>query len=533
MGTWLVLHTLGALALAVVALSLGRWLRLGPAARHALWLVVLIKLLAPPVVSWPWSLPVTLPGMAATENGRPGTEPPPDARSEERGVPVVFEWVHGPTEESPVEQTEPERPGMSVMDAASLAAVAVWLLGAVFLAGRELLRTSRIRRLLDHARAPPPELVAAAREIADDMGMSLPRLAVLPGLGSPVVWALGPARLLWPAGLEDGLPPEGLRAVLTHELAHLRRRDHWVGWLLLAAGCLWWWHPLFWLVRRRLHREAELACDAWVVGRLPAARRAYAEALLLVCERWSLPAMVAPVLGAAGRHRDLERRLIMVMREEVPYRLGLRWLLGVGTLALLGIPALTSGQQPAETAKPGFKVVTVNEDTGADRDQRIKELENKVEALLREIQALRGNQPKGAGSGEKHAPKTSGVVWEFAPGPKQPYGATVQSVPAHTGTGGWADKKDQAGEGGPVNEVTLIRATYKLKQSQAESLGKFLSENVKTSVMETKIDGENVTVTTTPEALQVVTQLIALMQGKRPSGHTYYYQWARPKEQAK
>jgi hypothetical protein len=325
-----------------------------------------------------------------------------------------------------------------------------------------------------------------------------------------------------------------LRAVLTHELAHLRRRDHWVGWLLLAAGCLWWWHPLFWLVRRRLHREAELACDAWVVGRLPAARRAYAEALLLVCQRWSLPAMAAPALGAAGRHRDLERRLIMVMREEVPYRLPLRWLLGVGTLALLGIPALTSGQQPAETAKPAYKVVTVNEDAGADRDQRIKELEDKVQALVKEIQALHGNQPKHAEPAAKNAPKgASRVVWEVAPAPKQPYGVEVHTVPSQTVYGAWADKKGQAGEGGPVNEVTLIRATYKLKQSQAEALGKFLSENVKTSVMETKVDGESVTVTTTPDALQVVTQLIALMQGKRPSAHTYYYQWARPKEQAK
>ena len=31
--------------------------RLGPEARHALWLVVLIKFAMPPVVAWPWLLP--------------------------------------------------------------------------------------------------------------------------------------------------------------------------------------------------------------------------------------------------------------------------------------------------------------------------------------------------------------------------------------------------------------------------------------------------------------------------------------------
>ena len=55
---WLILHTAVVTALALLALALGRLLRLGPAARHALWLVVLVKLLLPPVVYWPWALPV-------------------------------------------------------------------------------------------------------------------------------------------------------------------------------------------------------------------------------------------------------------------------------------------------------------------------------------------------------------------------------------------------------------------------------------------------------------------------------------------
>ena len=66
------------------------------------------------------------------------------------------------------------------------------------------------------------------------------------------------------------------------ELAHLRRRDHWIGWLQLVAGCLWWWHPLYRYVSRQVRANAELACDAWVVTLMPSARRAYADALLEV-----------------------------------------------------------------------------------------------------------------------------------------------------------------------------------------------------------------------------------------------------------
>src|SRR5436190_5290430 len=54
---WLLLHTVVVALLAALALALGRWRRLPPAARHLLWLLVLVKLLTPPVLAWPWALP--------------------------------------------------------------------------------------------------------------------------------------------------------------------------------------------------------------------------------------------------------------------------------------------------------------------------------------------------------------------------------------------------------------------------------------------------------------------------------------------
>ena len=71
-------------------------------------------------------------------------------------------------------------------------------------------------------------------------------------------------------------------AILAHELAHLRRLDPWVRRLELLAGLVWWWNPLYWLTRRRLDFEAELACDAWVLWALPDDRLAYAESLIQI-----------------------------------------------------------------------------------------------------------------------------------------------------------------------------------------------------------------------------------------------------------
>jgi hypothetical protein len=53
---WFAETTLVATVLAAIAALAGRCLRLGPVARHVLWLVVLVRLVAPPVLSWPWSV---------------------------------------------------------------------------------------------------------------------------------------------------------------------------------------------------------------------------------------------------------------------------------------------------------------------------------------------------------------------------------------------------------------------------------------------------------------------------------------------
>ena len=68
--------------------------------------------------------------------------------------------------------------------------------------------------------------------------------------------------------------------MLAHELAHLKRRDHWVRWFEAVVLGFYWWDPIAWWARREMERTEEEACDAWVVSLLPAAGGAYAEALV-------------------------------------------------------------------------------------------------------------------------------------------------------------------------------------------------------------------------------------------------------------
>jgi beta-lactamase regulating signal transducer with metallopeptidase domain len=575
---WLLLNTLTAAGLAVLILILGRPLRLGPAMRHALWLVVLVKLLTPPLVRWPWPLPIVGPARVALERADPPVlHLPPTVDAEDRFVQVEnrepqsapetptiateHRSVEPATEPTPVAEAKGEPAAR--LEVLGSAALVLWIAGGLVVLLVQAVRIVRFQRRLVGLRQAPTWLGELVGELARGVGVRRPRVGVLAGLASPVVWGFGPARLLWPAGLEGCLSAEGRRAVLVHELAHLRRRDHWTGWLILAAGCVLWWHPLFWFACRRLVREAELACDAQVIAALPEARRTCAEALIDVMGLAFRP-VPAHALGATGRRRDLERRLVMILREQSSGRLSHRALLAVGVLALLALPAWTPGQAPANKPdkqntppadKPsqGTAVLDLDKDgtpdlfiinyvdsgavldpnqpnpraAQAERDKKIKEVEEKLKALLEEVQALRAGEPKKPQ--EKAQPNANlwqpsvnydlnAIQWQPAvPQANQPYFANqFYTVTTPQDAKFFVNYPANTTTTSPV-EVALSRTTYSLPKAKAEALAAFLREHVKAQVMETKAEGDSLTVTTTPQAQKAIGGLVALIQGKEPA----------------
>jgi hypothetical protein len=72
------------------------------------------------------------------------------------------------------------------------------------------------------------------------------------------------------------------------------------------------------------------------------------------------------------------------------------------------------------------------------------------------------------------------------------------------------------------NNVALIRTTYTLPAAKAKALGAFLKEHLKASVVETTVEDDKLTVTTTPEAQKAIGQLIGLIQGTAGQPLHYY-----------
>ena len=339
---WCAETTLVAAVLAALA-ALGSGLRRvapGPAARHALWLMVLIKLLLPPMVACPWSIPAPVPIAAA------------------RAAPRVvrdFALVSSPSPARPLALAATAGKSAGPVGRAPIGpggwVVLAWLGGSLVVAGRQARQIWRFRRLLLGATPAPGWLVEEVAALGRRLAARVPPVLVVPGLGSPVLWCLGRPKLLVPAKLLATLEAGRWRPIVAHELAHLRRGDHWVRRLELVAGLAWWWNPLYWLARNRLDFEAELACDAWAVWARPADRIPYAESLIRICTTLSAPESPAPALGVVGTGRSFERRLTMILHNPGERRVSTPGLLAAFLLAILAIPSWTlAGPASADDA---------------------------------------------------------------------------------------------------------------------------------------------------------------------------------------
>jgi beta-lactamase regulating signal transducer with metallopeptidase domain len=371
---WIAETTIVAAGIAVIAMAASRLRSIGPAIRHALWLVVLIKLITPPVIAWPWA--DRSHGFQAAESGRTrGRREPvsaPASMRSDNGVRrlVAEGWVRPEKAARPLTaMVVPASPWFSSMLEPSTLVRDLgwaWVAVTVLLGAAQASRIVRFQRRLRGAVPAPDALVDEVDRISQRLGTTMPEVLVVPDLGTPLLWCLGRPRLLLPAQLVKTLPLDRWRGVLAHEVAHLHRGDHWVSRLELAVGLVWWWNPIYWLARARLDAEAELACDAWVVWAMPKDRLVYAEVLFDICTRLSLARPPAPTVGVAGSGRFFERRLSMILNDHVPYRLSPSGLLAACLLLVSAVPSWSAIS--ATVARDQMSDVEVSSVAGEDDD---------------------------------------------------------------------------------------------------------------------------------------------------------------------
>lgn len=263
-------NTLFTAALAICVFWVCRLMRNPPTA-HVLWLLVLIKLVTPPIVDLPipefgWTKSSYYVAMMDVSSN--------DSEISERGS----------SEAQPVgpKRTEPNEAWRSFGSILFW----VWLIGAAILVFATVYRVILFEKLLKGTLPASHRVQEMTAQVASRIGVRrVPNVRYVQSIRIPMVWcAWGAPRVLLPMEMVQHGNEREVELIVAHELAHLRRRDHWVRFFEVAVTILYWWNPLASLVRRQLHEAEDQCCDAWVRQAIPHQTTEYAEVVLQLAQ---------------------------------------------------------------------------------------------------------------------------------------------------------------------------------------------------------------------------------------------------------
>ena len=214
----------------------------------------------------------------------------------------------------------------------------VWVLG-VLLCLLPVLTITWQLQMLRRSSVPWAEGRVRAARLARAAGVRRPIDVLLNAtVDAPIIVGLWRPVILVPRAATQW-NDDDLERVLRHEIEHMRRGD-WPMLLLARVTCaVYWFHPLVWIAWRRLHLEAERACDDEVTT--DADRHEYAQQLLTFARQTSPHrARAVPAITGSG---DLTRRVRAILDDRQS-----RGRAGVvsSLLVLLAVLAVVAGLSP-------------------------------------------------------------------------------------------------------------------------------------------------------------------------------------------
>jgi len=318
--------------------------------RYALWLVVLVKLCVPPPLALPtspaWWLHQTPPPVVVK------SAPHYTVTYDETPLPVV--------PQTPLPVFVPPKPVMNLTALLLVVSIAVSLTLLGWLLVRWWQITRQVRRANSSGR-----LTALADETQKKLGTKFKvQVKLTTNAMSPAVCGLFRPAILIPQSLAENFSDEQLRAVLLHELIHLRRRDVWVNCLQALLQIFYWWHPLVWVANARIRRVREEAVDDAVMLALRDEAEAYAPTLLEVAKlALNRPLVSLGLVGIMESRYALRQRIERLVDFRAPRHAGLTLVSLLGILAFTAV-AVPMGEAPTPAEKEADQNTNADTTTG-------------------------------------------------------------------------------------------------------------------------------------------------------------------------
>ncbi len=221
-----------------------------------------------------------------------------------------------------------------------------------------------------------------------------PRLVVSPDVSEPMACGVWSPTIILPAGCEQRLSIDELRALLAHEFAHLQRGDVfwlWIGRLLCSSFAF---QPLNFVARRAWQAAAEVLCDDWAVAHDVSAV-SLASCLTQVAE-WTLDRRAASALAATGSRGSLTIRIERLLADRTPDVWSTRWRSRLSLLAAFSFGLLFASIAPR--LDESLWAHSPTEEGLEKRLQLWNEIASDIRAVESELSRLRELHPDAATS---------------------------------------------------------------------------------------------------------------------------------------
>src|SRR5688572_7386584 len=340
---------------AALGITLMMQQRFSAGARHVVWLVTVAALLLVPALTLWAPIPVrilpavsTFAAPSAIESASPVVSG--DELSINEATPLAADArVSQDDVQTPV--TAPQQAtifgGMSLVTGLLLlwAGVVLAIAGSLAFAALSVRRIVRRSQPLDSR-----DWLDPLWEVSDRLGLEEPPLIVR-SEDSKMPFACGVLNptIVLPAEC-DNWTLDRRRAVLLHELAHVKRHDL-IGHTLGRLACaIYWFHPLVWTAAKNLRSESERACDDLALS-CGARATDYAEHLLDIVTSVRGDATPSVALAMA-RRKEFEGRMLAILdpelRHSTPSRRQSMTL--IGSLAMMAV--VIGAAAPAPRANP-------------------------------------------------------------------------------------------------------------------------------------------------------------------------------------
>jgi len=233
----------------------------------------------------------------------------------------------------------------------------VWLIGMLVLLVLLVKRFCFVRGLIAQSRPANERSLDILNQGRSQIGIRQNiELRLSGNTLSPAVCGLFKPIIIIPAALLKKLSREKLKAVLIHELAHIKRGDAWVNMLQTILQIVYFYNPLLWIANAMVRRAREQAVDEMVLVTFRSETKNYSNMLIDIAEMaFRRPKFSLRLIGVVESRKALERRIKHMLNRPVPKSSKLGFL-GLIAIVVIGIILLPMGCNPSEQTALGTPV---------------------------------------------------------------------------------------------------------------------------------------------------------------------------------